>query len=37
MDMVLAGTIVIVTLAILGGGGWIVNLITHNKKNVPKV
>mgnify|MGYP001610571134 CR=1 FL=1 len=37
MDMVLAGTIVIVTLAILFGGGWIVNLITRNKKNVPKV
>ena len=37
MDTVLAGTIIIVTLALLGGGGWIVNVITRNKKNVPKV
>mgnify|MGYP001592241011 CR=1 FL=1 len=36
MDLVLAGTIVIVTLAVLGGGGWIAKLITNNKKNVPK-
>ena len=35
MDMVLAGTIVIVTLALLGGGGWIVKVITRNK-NAPK-
>ncbi len=37
MDMVLAGTIIIVTLAILFGGGWIVNLIKRNKTNVPPI
>ena len=31
MDLVLAGTIVIVTLAILGGGGWIVRVVTRNR------
>ena len=36
MDLVLASTIVITTFAILGGVGWIANLIFHNKKNIPK-
>ena len=37
MDLVLAGTIVIVVLAVLFGVGWIGKVITNNKKNVPKV
>ncbi len=36
MDMVLAGTIVIVVLAILFGVGWIAKVFTHNKTHVPK-
>ena len=36
MDLVLAGTIVIVVLAVLFGVGWISKAFARNKTNVPK-